>query len=446
VILLSLFFYFYGTGYHEVRASFDGDRWYIGNLRLEGGTESFSGIIELTNWYPGESGPFQKRAELIFKSIEYRKGGLVLRAGSFYELLGKGLILGATEDDVALLRRFLNGFKLSYSKERLNTHLFFGKPCSYIYYKKERDSTDVVGGAAIYLPFGRRARLSSYYLQILTESMKRRRITHMVGIGPSLSLGVLNLSFEGVLRWGWNRYEFSDTLGAGFHLLFELSKEKFASRLELKNYDLLGTPHSLPPPVNHYGVTINNGRDEKGVELALLMNPLADLFIETDFSFNWGEGTLSESFSKIDYLSDMVEVSLSFDKLTTRGVESLGGYSKWDETSFEAGSNFSLKGGFGIGTGIRIRKRIEEFKIYTDSDFQLSFSFFPLLDISLFYEKRRGDENNQWKRIEFQFHLGSNIDFFLSSGSQREDIVCSGGVCRPEPAFKGHILKLIFRY
>jgi len=48
--------------------------------------------------------------------------------------------------------------------------------------------------------------------------------------------------------------------------------------------------------------------------------------------------------------------------------------------------------------------------------------------------------------IELFLHAGGMLDMILTYGSERGDFVCSGGICRYEPEFKGFKAQAVINF
>ncbi len=456
-ILFLLFSFVSTTGsiYSENVLPHSGNAWGVNIFQLNLFTGSIEGEFEGVIFSRSTTSPFKDRTELRKKYIGYIQRNYALRFGTFYTSIGRGFIFNATEEEIARLVRFLYGFEGKVHIGSFDIKALFGKPKSYVFYNLT-DSSDIVGGGEMNMGSESRS-LGLSFLRVLHPIsrglQKENKTYNMGGIHANLLSDKWSFYLEGDLRWGWNETYFKDSLGSALYLLLEREISWGSLRFETKDIHAFSHPYMLPPTLNHYGITLNNGIDERGVLLGSDFSPLSDVFCTIEYSHTWstgkgkstGNGHLEEEYLEIKRSGDPVTLLFSFDHVYFKKTLAAGLPHRLEITPL-FGILFKLPLNFGMEIRYQNRYRNTEGVIYRDNDWLFSLSHFPEFDIVLAYERRRGDEAGTWKRVELVWHIDDNVDFSITLGNQKEDLVCSGGICRYEPAFDGIKIKFTSRF
>jgi hypothetical protein len=446
-ILLIIFTQFYSTSAisYELRSLEGGERWIISSNEVDVFYGDLEAGVIFSVYEPGKGTLFQRRMEVTQKFIGFEKG-ISVRVGSYYTNMGRGILLNASQDETVLLDRFIDGILLEYERDIGGFKVLAGVPKNYLYYRLT-DSTDVVAGGDFHLSPGSVINLGVGFLYLRRKDfLDRKRETYMTGFNMDLNLGNFDIYGEICGRKGWDPHFYRDTTGYAIFSGVNFSGEGYSLRVEVKDYKRFGHPYSLPPPLNHYGVYLNNARDERGYEIEGEISPLEDIYITLEHSktSSLENGLLEEYFGSLKYIGDFVHFTLSADHVYFKNATGIGVPKRREFTPLGE-LTITFPYGFGIEVRYSKRKREELLLKYTDSDVLIGFSQFPYADIAYAYERRSGDIEETWKRLEIYFHLTDNFDIEIVIGSRRSDLVCSGGICRYEPEFDGLLLKLIYR-
>ena len=448
ILLLLIFSQFYSTTSvsHEFRSFREGEKWVISSNEVGVFFKELEAGFSFSIYEPGWSNLFQRRMDLTKKFIVYEGDFLSIRVGSYYTNIGRGILLNVSGDETVLLDRFIDGLLIEFQKEIVGFKSFTGIPKNYLYYKLT-DSTDFIAGGDFYFSSGR------FYIGAGTTYLKskdflgKKRETYFAGLNTKFSFGNFDIYSELCGRKGWDVHFYTDTSGYAIFSGVSYSVEGFSLRIETKDYKRFGYTYSLPPPLNHYGIYLNNARDEKGYEIECAFSLKENIYLTLDYSKTTSEmsdGLLEEFFGSLKYIGKVVQFSISGDNIFLKNAMGIG-LPKRREFTPNINLTFVLPYGLGIETRFSRRKRDELLLSYVDKDFLFSISKFPYIDISFAFEKRIGGLKEEWKRVEFYLHPAYNFDVEFVIGKRRSDLVCSGGICRYEPEFDGFLLKLIFR-
>ena len=80
---------------------------------------------------------------------------------------------------------------------------------------------------------------------------------------------------------------------------------------------------------------------------------------------------------------------------------------------------------------------------------EIDYDFRSKFVASYLYERtgaETSDGKNEWRIWEFKYHPDEDQEWHLSFGDRREGYVCSGGICRLEPAFDGVKAEFLQRF
>jgi len=430
----------------------DGVRWIVDEFRFDIMERGFILGGQWSFLKPGEGVYFQKRNDLIKKYMGYR-GAFDVTLGSFYTTFGRGLLLNATEDEVVLLDRFIEGVNIEGRHPFGSFSLIFGQPKNYVFYEL-KDSLDLLEGGDLEIEVSPNISIGGSYLRMSTPSIFNTDSllsTDIFGARLAANSGLFDLYSEFAFRKGWDSYVFEDTTGFAYYGALNIFWGSTVIRGEFKWYDTFGHSYALLPTANHYGANLNDGRDERGGYIGI-ESPLGDnIVLETGLaSSNTSEsgafknGKIEDKFLSMRYTFTEGMITLSYESILFRNALGLGIIYR-RENNPVVDLVFNISDRLGVETRYSMRKREDE-NTYTDHDGLLTLSFFPYIDLSFAYERRTGDIKDTWRRAELMLKFNENIETEVIYGSQRSDLVCSGGVCRYEPAFDGLKLQVNTRF
>lgn len=410
-----------------------------------------------------------KRQEGISRLfLEWRKDPFQIRAGTFYSIFGRGLLLAAYEDDQVKLDQDLKGFKGSVLLPKVDLTILSGRPRNVFDYRTINDTTDLIRGADI--NFRPLSLLSFGAGWVRLNQLDRMpppdtsRSTEVYGGRGELVWNWFNLYGEYGRKEGWDRIAFAEGEGEGYYLSSSISLPGVGLSAEYCDYDSLaygGTNYRYnnPPCSNRYGKAINSGADEKGYHVSANLTPWEPLLTAASYAeLRTHDDTthaMREVYGELKLESfERGSVRLSVDRLEETIKNPF--FIERIETAPLLETRYHITRRHTIGCSYRHRissdtTQFVEKEKWQDRRATLSYSYAPHLTLTLTAEdtNRETDpgEDTSWRSAALDVKLGETHDISLIVGSQKgEELVCSGGVCRSEPPFKGWKLLISSRF
>jgi hypothetical protein len=425
--------------------------WLVG-ARLETDEES---------WWDEERG-----TEILRRFAEYSSEQLLLRGGSFYATIGRGLVFRAMEDEEVRIDRDVDGVYGSVNWRGLEAQALAGRPRNDETHLRD----DFVSAVDLMIAAGPALRLGGAYARLdaaegdedFEEIQGRPPLEEIVGGRLQFTHGPIDAMVEGAQRMirggndprgGWESSSAED--GHAWYGSVSVGTLGYVLLLEGKHYLDFDAPYVTPPPVNYEGRPINDGFDERGLGLTFTVSPSPELTFEGNGSWAeasdgsadrgaaraiarrewWGRGALQiggewtrekglEGHDEREYYGPMLEASYYLDPTTS--LQLVGHvYARRD----------SLLG---------------ELDEYTEvqTDLTLSQAATRSLTLSMIWASNPVSEfgnEDLWLSLQLSWTFGYNHDLLIKVGEERGGIVCSGGVCHYEPPFAGVRVELVSR-
>ncbi len=462
-LLAGIPLFYTGSNRYEYWGYRTGEVWHLETLQADVFWNTFTLSWEYTYFRTADNAPFPPRNQLLKYALEWAPGPWTLRLGSFQTALGRGLLLYAGEEESALLDRFLYGAYLEAAPGAWEVHAFAGIPRSYVFYAPEHGLQDRLAGGQVARRWSHFTVGTAYLLESTVPNARDAvmdllpegsRLSHFVSLFGHYQPGNLELYAEGALRTGFYPTLFADTLGYGGYLYGGYTRGTWTLSLELEALQRFQHPYLLPPAVDRYGVYLTNGDHEVGAGVTL--SGRLGQHTEATFHLSRLQG---------EYLQQDAWIQEAYAALQTAwGAQNLHGSVDWIqfENAWAAGlyhrKELTLEAGWmapvlrHYGLDLKYQHRYREDREgttplrYTDADLTLGVSRYPWADLALVVQRRFGDTTATWARMDAFVHLGNRWDLALTWGKQRQDLVCSGGVCRYEPEFDGFRAKVILRF
>ncbi len=451
--LLASNLYVGGFNRFEVWRFADAYTWIFERAHVDLDADPWSVMLEWTYDHPDSNASFEAKNRLYRYQLTYALPSLELRLGTFETTLGRGFLLYSGEDEVALLDRFLQGVSISYWGSSIQTQGFIGRPESYLFYERTNPIDDVLyGGSLEWVPARVLSRLGVEGMGWATRNPLSREYEHTAFAGAYVELqpDAYYVYAEGVFRKGYDPQVFADTFGWALYGQWGYRGAGMSWQVEASRGSLFGHPYMLPPALDHYGVYLNGGRDETGVAIEGNGKVRGGWVWTLHASRLWGSfagqpGKIVEGFAKLQKRWGPVEMTTSLDGIQFKNAIAAGIF---DRREWTLSLHFVGRITRQIGWDFKYqpRKRNTGPQTYTDHDVTLGFSQFPWVDLAWTLQKRVGDSTGTWMRVDLFVHLGNRAEWEITVGSQRKDLVCSGGVCRYEPEFKGVRTRLLVRF
>jgi hypothetical protein len=445
------------------------------DLRISGtikqGVKAEVGLRFLSDQETWDDGPMFSGFSKRYLQLKFEL--LTARAGTYYATLGRGLVLNCANEQAAKIDRYLDGAMVAGSLENIGeARLVFGRIFENT---KELDTTRTYLGAELKYTELQTIVPGLAYLrsnaagEVSGTSLGRPVAEQYSG---SLSGNIGPLEYYGEYGGRRSYGMFSPTAGwvgtadVNGHAFYGSLSGSFSGvglMLDFKNYRDFDAAINAPPPCNREGRLLNNGRDERGVQIDLTATPWSSLELHGNLSWSAtvqdmdsvfaGDGTAYAGdqkwsdlyaegkweFTNILTFTGEVrarrEDNLQPDIMVKKYLGGTAGY------VWRYGVNHSLTVKAG---GNRYRNiYLDENLNYDESLAELG--WVPLPNLNLFATAELADKEvaeyegeKSWGEMGCTIDLGNGQhQVKLSAGKTKGGLVCSGGFCRWEPAFQG---------
>jgi len=392
--------------------------------------------IMVNSQSPGEEG--LRANEVKHRFFEFNTGSVGIRAGHFYGLFGRGLVFNAYEDRTVRVDTRLDGLAATYKQGRVSATAFSGTPVL-------RD-------------------LDIRALDVEYNYLGNLHVRENFGFGDFY-----------VEQGGKTGYDFnplnSDTdYGSALYANLNLYKGPFSASWEYSDYDKFEivsradgvTALNRPPALareftwtllNRAPHTLN-ADDEKGRNLDLMYSGDSGLtFLASGADIERHDGA---TVYQLGYFSVEQERVGDFRLLGAFGYQDSDGLRQTmaGEVTWFAGesSSWTLQAEqqhvrLGESPGVNLGA-------YDEQWFKLEFETAPswgvaaIVETNSKYDEQRapGEEAGPFAagQITYTLNRGGNLNLWF--GQRQAGFLCSGGVCKFEPAFKGVEFFGVFRY
>ncbi len=428
----------------------DGKTWVIERPRIDVDYQPFSFAFEWAYYKPDGIAPFSQRNK-PYKYVFSYHGDLVnLSLGTVTPEVGRGFLAYFGEDDISLLDRFIRGGIATLYWKNFQVDLWGGFPESYIFYQLVNDSTDRIFGGSIQTTFSSTSLgFEGGALQTKNPISGTYEQSSMGGIWLETIAAGTYLYLETVYRTGFDRKIFKDTSGYAIYLNAVKNIGRLSLSIETKDMSAFGHDYMLPPAIDQYGIYLNGGRNVKafGTDISYTTGKwLFNGHISKNLDlFSSPKAFINEYFIKLRRKLNYTDITFQYDDISIKNAPAAGIFDRRELTPvISIVSRLGSKLGMEFKLINRIRNN-NDYR-YTDRDITFGLSVFPFVDFAYTFQKRSGDSTGTWQRIDAFIHPAPWSEIELTIGSQRKDLVCSGGVCRYEPEFKGTRVKLLLRF
>ncbi len=419
-----------------------------------------------------------KYEDLAQKYAAYNSELVSVRAGSYYASWGRGLVLAGIRDDQLLLDRWLEGGDVIARWGPLEGEFLSGTKREIYYYNFSKDTDHTLRAGRLSLVGIPHLELTGAYARINQPTYDSTYKQEFKSGGVSVNFPLVSAYGELVRREGfYDEFYYAgdstpDTSTTSYYAAISLGLPSFNVLLESKDYNLLANGFSNPPPINKYGVYLSEKLDEAGHGITLSANPLDGLTLiahrslstrvastqrveENYGSASYRKTSLFRLTAKIDYLlvdsvlrevyGDTLEPMIEKRTEMTPGGELVVYFLK--EASFTVAYDHRAR------TDIYHRFQdtllIIDTLDYADRKLKFGLAWAPVGSLWWTYSDRKTEDRScmgAWRAWELFLHLNQNLDAMAFYGSQPAGVLCSGGICRTEPAFDGIKLWLIGRF
>ncbi len=378
---------------------------------------------------------------------EYRGGSINVRAGNFYALLGRGLVLRSYENRTLRWDTNIDGVKLDAHHSLIDIKLLAGRP---------RDRSGVrhraLTAGEITLKPLRLIHFGATYLSTHLPSVQNGRVNW-----GSLYTEV-NHKF-GSLYGEYARKDVPGVSDAGdaVYLNGNLFIGALSLQVELKDYDRFdvteGVTYNNPPLVaqEHLFTLLNrhqlvqNANDERGF-LAQISYPVIEdgvLTLNASQTERHNRQKLyQEFFAQFDWLSSF---GWEFLWVISRQQDASARYLNFvSSTSIDFSNYNALKL---VYEHQHTRVLLSDRQFYSQA-VQISFSHAPTWTVSFLGEHSTDQfaNRNYWAGLQLDVNFLKNFDLSVFGGTRRKGKICAGGVCVVKPELEGLEVLLISRF
>jgi hypothetical protein len=393
--------------------------------------------------------------------FEYKKDWFKLRAGNFYERLGRGLVFHAfeiqsetldrTSQNVAIDRN-IDGVNLKIALEKIEATAIYGAPLKML----SSARGEALGGGEI--------RLRPFAALMLGGTFLRSPSKDFRGSSFDLDLRAA----EAGLNWNeldlyveWAQKRSTNTLadpnGEALYASANYARGIFGLSAEWKRYEKFRAIFNNPPALvkTHSFTLLNrhthslNADDETGYQFESFISPSARTTLTLHASGADNRARSERRRFREFFLESRNEWSA---RLTSRVLldysqdRPVGDLKRWTlaaEADYLLGEKNSV-----LFDGQFQNIENENSGRYWNYLGIAAFSRSPWLTLSAQYERttNRFSAQKNWLAGVLNLKLGEHHDFILTAGARPAGLLCSGGVCFQVPEFEGVELRWNFRY
>jgi hypothetical protein len=385
--------------------------------------ERFSGFFRYSNYIytPGQ----KKQPRLDKRSLSYQGKNYRLTAGTYSYLFGRGLTLSLQEQKELGFDNELEGVKYEWAERRSSAAVLYGV------YKGSQKQWSKVTGLHFEQGVGSILSVGGSFVGISEpEGLKWER-HQLVGVQSSIRTSKWNLYSE----YSKHNNARPGQDGHGFYGNVSYTAPGISLAYSYKNYWLMQTNfNALPILRNNPENEGVNASDEKGYLAEARFSPFRN---PSNFSLSYGQ---SNSHGGGFPYTELVAVyrgdssKRSFVNFTQTYWTSILGRKNRQNLEW----NYRLNKDSTVVVSPQVTHVKDYGPGYNDYKYVLEESWRG--KISAVYTDERTlkhDLSQRWHMMEVKFKPAEKLEFGLTFGSRRAEYVCSGGVCRLEPAFNG---------
>jgi len=426
--------------------------------------------VTLNSQAPSEEG--DRSNEISQRFFEFSSGDFNIRAGHFYGIFGRGLIFNAYEDRTVRVNTSLDGLTASVNKGRIKGTIFSGTPS---FRELDIRATDWEVDAGMGLQVGITGLTYQSDDFVNDEGQVKRDWAVATRVRQNFGFGDYYFEYGGTQE----KYDpsrdnppFSDGWehGSALYGNLNLYHGPFSVSWETSDYDkyeivpradgniALNRPPALAREftwtlLNRAPHTLN-ANDERGHNLDLLVSGVSGWTIlasGANLENHEGKTVYQLAFGSVEKerLGDF-RLKGGFGYQDSEGLrQTVVGELTWFATSTRSLSlqaehqHVRLGGGPGFDLGA-----------YDEQWFKLEYEMAPLwafaaiLETNNKFEEQRhpGEEEGPFPAGQISYTLTRGGNLNLWAGKRQAGFLCSGGVCKFEPAFEGVEFFGVFRY
>lgn len=384
--------------------------------------------------------------------IRYRDGKYKVTAGSFGTTWGKGLAVNMFESRFLDFDNEAEGLKVEYADGPGRIETIYG------WDKDRKDDTqefeienrhkEIMGARGEYrvnsdLSMG--ASVVNVEFPAYENTLEDNRILNydIYTADAGYRYGSFSGYYEmarlqrAAQEWGASNFDFEGITGKGNYLNMGYYGDSYSLIGEYADYQGIDHPFNVVPPIRRWQESASADADDfVGYGSLLTWNPFDDgsyfqfsyeqdylreqIEPHSEFGFNY----FSPNYGRFNYIVEHWQV---YDKSTNHDQTSIT-LAQQLSKDYTLGAVFERENVALSGLGGHL-DYIAELDLAFQSRFAATFLHEKTLD--------EAASKNDWNIWEFKYLPDEDQEWHLTYGDRREGFVCSGGVCRLEPAFDG---------
>lgn len=385
--------------------------------------ERFSGFFRYSNYIytPG----LKKQPRLDKKSLSYQGKNYRVTAGTYSYLFGRGLTLSLMENKELGFDNELEGVKYEWAEKRTSAAVLYGV------YKGGQKQWSKVTGLHVRQDLGDILSVGASFVGISEPQLTKWSRHQLVGVESSVRTSKWSIYSE----YAKHNSPRPGIDGHGFYGNISYAVPGMSLAYSYKNYWQMQTKFNILPTLRdnpeNEGV---NGNDEKGYLAEARLSPFKD---SSSFSLSYGQsnshhGGFPYTEAMLVYHGDSSRRSF-FNFTQTYWTSILGKRNRqnveWtcrldEDNTIVVSPQLTHVKDYGPG--------------YNDYKFIIEESWRGKISCVYTDERTlRHGLTQRWHLMEVKFKPAEKMECGLMFGSRRAAYVCSGGVCRLEPAFSG---------
>jgi hypothetical protein len=385
--------------------------------------------------------------------LRYGQGDWKVTVGSLGGLFGRGLMVSMYEERNLDFDNEVEGVKLEYKLGDADVTALWGT-------RKDRDQPhhSEIAAARVEVPVTENVTLGAHAAQVefpydLAATIENPMLLNydMYGATAQVKFDPITVYAEtvkverGVVDYGDPAWDHTGNAGRGHYLNIGFNKSQFAFTAEFKDYKGINQPFAVLPPVRKWQEQASaDPLDDKGYMYEVHWSPFKN---SSYFELSYGQGNRHERGLP------HTELGAIFHSDATRRTSYILEYWKVNHLNHHTIAKFDVNQKLDnnwVASGVYEREHIynDYSDPYYDYKYIAELAYQSLANLVYTHEEtgKEAVEDAKWDLFELKFKPDEQQEFNLMLGSRREGFVCSGGLCRLEPAFDGVKIDYLFRF
>jgi hypothetical protein len=431
------------------------------------GVDKFEKELELNAFYDDWASYFRFSDVNVFAEnddpfrwekgqVRWKQDDIKVTAGSFSALFGRGLSLNLFEERTLDFDNEIEGVKIEYEIDDVDITALAGQ-----HKKLDELHHSEVTGARVDFPVGDDVTVGVNVVNVqfpdplYREDRQVMLDYDLVGqdvkarVGPVTFFGEAVQLSRPAVEDAANFWDMEGEDGRGYYANLLYSGDNYSVNLEYKDYEFLEHPFTVLPPVRQFSEYASAyPNDNKGYAAHLNWNPFED---GSYFTFGYAQDNLHDGFEMYR------EASAIYNSPVTSDITWVAEY--WNvfttvenQEVYRLTLNRELTDEWTASTFLERERYTFSFEAdsYLDYIAEAELAYMSELNLIYTYETTgndtTGDQPDNWGIWEVKYRPDDEQEWNLVYGSRREGVVCSGGICRNEPAFDGIKIDYLWRF